>query len=302
MIHSADVGNPSTSDGGLSATRYTQQKAPDAVVRVAALVGREASVLEIGPATGNLTRIISVDQRCEVTAIEIDAAAAERVRPLCKQTHVADLESVELATLLGDQKFDVVTFGDVLEHLRSPVAALKKVKPFIADGGCVVLSVPNIAHASVVYELAHGRFDYRPTGLLDVTHIRFFTRKSLLQLIDDANYVVVHFDRVVVSPEQTEFKTRIHSLEQHNFMHFLQSANPESSTYQFIVRIIPRAGEGPYVSEALIPEMVQEMERLKDQLGVQRKRVNQLESHLKWIEDRWPMRWAQRLKGLVSSR
>lgn len=285
----------------LSATRYEQEKTSDTVKLAASLIGNEATVLEIGPATGMLTRIIATEQRCQVTAIEIDADAAELTRPLCKAIHVADIDTVELSTLLGDQKFDVATFGDVLEHLRSPVGALKKVKPYLTDGGCVVLSVPNIAHASIAYELANGRFDYRPTGLLDVTHIHFFTRKSLLLAIEEAGYVVTDFERITMRPEQTEFKTRAYGEGQQQLLQYFQAVNPESNTYQFVARIVPRKGNGPYVTEAVVAQLVQKVEFLQGQMDVQRARAERLESELHWIEDRWHVRFARRLKRFLSA-
>ena len=300
MIAGPDADSLSSFSANLSATRYAQQQAPEAVIRVAALVGYKAAVLEIGPATGILTRMLSAEQGCEVTAIEIDPMAAERARSLCKAIHIADIESIEISLLLGDQKFNVVTFGDVLEHLRSPVAALKKVKPYIADDGCVVISVPNIAHASIAYELANGRFDYRPTGLLDVTHIRFFTRKSLLQVIDDAGYVVVDFDRVIVNPEQTEFNTKAYSTAQQQLLHYFESSNSESSTYQFIVRVVPRKADKPYVSETVVANLVDKLKTLENQLAAERTRADRFESDLSWIEKRWHIRWVRRLKSLVS--
>lgn len=286
----------------LSAVRYTQAKPAEAVVRAAGLVGFDASVLEVGPATGNLTRIITSEQRCTVTAIEIDAQAAERVQPLCKAVYVGDFELMDLVTILGEQRFDAVTFGDVLEHMRSPVAALKKVKPYLSDRGTVVISVPNIAHASIAYEIAHGRFDYRSIGLLDETHIRFFTRKTLLKTIDDAGYMVVDLQRVCVQPEDTEFNTRPYTTEQNRLMEFFKSANIESSTYQFVVRIAPQINEQLHVNEAVVCEMQQQMGELKDQLDAQRSRNSKLEHDLKWMEGRWPIRWSQRLKRLLTSR
>jgi 2-polyprenyl-3-methyl-5-hydroxy-6-metoxy-1,4-benzoquinol methylase len=223
----------------LSATRYVANPKSDsdsAVKHSARLVGRSKRVLEIGPATGILTRVLVEEQDCRVTAIEIDPDAAKLAAPFCEQIHVADLERTELETLLGEQRFDVITFGDVLEHLRSPATALRKVRPFLTQSGYIVASVPNIAHASVTYELAHGRFAYRATGLLDATHIRFFTKENLLSLLEDAGFDLSELCRFALEPSKTEFHTIPRTKGQRALLDYLLDANPESRTYQFIVK------------------------------------------------------------------
>lgn len=145
--------------------------APAHVVR---MVGKNKRVLEIGCASGSQTKPLSQQFGCDVTGIEINPEAAEEARPYCKRLLVGDIERMDLNAELGDSRFDVITFGDVLEHLRDPKSILDKVRRFIDADGYVLISVPNIAHASVVFELMNGRFDYRSTGLLDDTHIHFF--------------------------------------------------------------------------------------------------------------------------------
>ena len=93
-----------------------------------------------------------------------------------------------LAETIG--KFDCVLFADVLEHLVDPHDMLSKVKSSLTPDGRVLASIPNVAHWSVRLRLLIGNFDYKPTGIMDATHLRWFTRKSVRLLFEAAGYEV----------------------------------------------------------------------------------------------------------------
>lgn len=145
-------------------------------------------VLDIGCATGYLAAEL-VQRGCRVAGVEPDPAAARRAREHCEHLVVGDIEDSdcrdELAALAP---FDVVLFGDVLEHLRDPWSALRHVAPF---GALVVLSVPNVAHWTGRRALLRGRFAYSEHGLFDRTHLRFFTRASARALAEGAGLRIV---------------------------------------------------------------------------------------------------------------
>lgn len=95
------------------------------------------------------------------------------------------------------RRFDCVVFNDVLEHLADPWTALGSAGPLLEEGGSVVASIPNIRHYSVLRDLAlRGRWTYTDTGLLDRTHLRFFTRASIEDLFDSAGFVVNRLEAV----------------------------------------------------------------------------------------------------------
>jgi 2-polyprenyl-3-methyl-5-hydroxy-6-metoxy-1,4-benzoquinol methylase len=110
----------------------------------------------------------------EVTGIdsspEVEAVAAQR---LSRVVH-GDVLDVDL----GDAQFDVILFADVLEHLPWPVSAMKRYLQWLAPGGSVIVSLPNVGLWSVRFAHLLGRWEYDETGVLDRTHLRFFTRKS----------------------------------------------------------------------------------------------------------------------------
>lgn len=283
----------------LSATRYVASANPDADVAVqhaARLIGRGKKVLEIGPATGILTRILVEELACDVVALEIDPAAAALVGKFCRVVHVADIETDDLALLLATEKFDVITFGDVLEHLRAPAAALKRVRPFLKPDGFLVVSVPNIAHASIAFELAHGRFSYGPTGLLDATHIHFFTGDSLLRTLDEAGLELETLLRHTKEPPQTEFVTTATSSAQQALLNYIINANPESCTYQFIAKAVPRREDEKYLPDLTLPEATARIGRLEVELERTKRALNRTQSNLDWIENKWLIRLLSRMK------
>lgn len=165
------------------------------------LVGRNRRVLELGCATGYTTRLLVQHLNCTVTGVEYVAAAAERARPYCQQLIIGDVESDEvLEQLIGP--YDVILAGDVLEHLRHPDRLLRRLRPTLQPGGCWVISVPNIAHWSVRKELLLGRFNFTDRGIMDATHLRWFTRRTLLNLLQGCGYQVPVLSGIYTLPQQ----------------------------------------------------------------------------------------------------
>ena len=148
--------------------------------------GRGRRALDVGAADGFLAERLTA-QGWSVTALERDPELAARARGRCKEVVVADLESA-LPLLHGP--FDAIVYGDVLEHLSDPRAVLGALDQALAPGGTVIVSVPNVAHLWVRLSLLAGRFDYADRGILDRTHLRFFTRRTLLELLRGAGLTV----------------------------------------------------------------------------------------------------------------
>ena len=95
-----------------------------------------------------------------------------------------------LEVRLDDERFSGIAFLDVLEHALEPLAMLMKAKQLLQPGGFVIASIPNVAHWSVIADLIEGRWDYAPAGIHCVTHLRFFTRHSIIELFHDAGFVI----------------------------------------------------------------------------------------------------------------
>jgi 2-polyprenyl-3-methyl-5-hydroxy-6-metoxy-1,4-benzoquinol methylase len=199
------------------------------------LVGGSKRVLDVGCATGFLARALA-ERGCTVSGLEFDAEAAEEARPHLEKLIIGDVETLDLAEAFADARFDVVVFGDVLEHLRDPLAALRNAHRVLADRGSIVASIPNVAHGSVRLALMAGRFDYQPLGLLDSTHIRFFTRASIEELFREAGMVPVDVRRTTAG----FFDTPVPVAESELPAEVVDAvvADPESATYQFVLRAV----------------------------------------------------------------
>ncbi|HVL06634.1 MAG TPA: methyltransferase domain-containing protein [Acidimicrobiales bacterium] len=222
------------------------------------LVGGTKRVLDVGCATGYLARAL-VERGCTVSGVELDAEAAEEARPYLERLVIGDLETMDLAEAFGDDRFDVVVFGDVLEHLRNPLPVLRQAKALLADRGSVVVSIPNIAHGSVRLALLAGRFDYQDLGLLDSTHVRFFTRSSLERLFREAGMVPIDVRRTTAG----FFDTPIPVSEGEFAPEVVDTvrADPESATYQFVLRAVSDD------AEATVSRLRADAEALRDRIA-----------------------------------
>lgn len=205
------------------------------------LVGHGRDVLDVGCAGGDLARALRL-RGCRVTGIEYDPVAAEAARPDLEHLVIGDLETMDLAEALGDRRFDAVVLGDVLEHLRDPAAVLRQVPGVLRPGGSVVVSIPNVAHASVRLSLLNGDFTYRSTGLLDETHLRFFTRESVMQLLEQAGLVAVDVRRTVLGPFDGEIPLSPEDVPPDVLDRVMQ--DPEAITYQFVLEAVVDDAEG----------------------------------------------------------
>lgn len=153
---------------------------------------RYSSVLECGCANGFLTRLIAADGGPRVVGVEYEAEGAEQAARFCQRVVVADLNREDWTEQVGET-FDLVIFGDVLEHLLRPSETLHRAARLLKPGGRVLVSLPNIAHWTIRARLMAGNFDYQSAGILDTTHLRFFTVKSANEMIRQAGYRSIRF-------------------------------------------------------------------------------------------------------------
>lgn len=177
-------------------SRYDYEFDPDdntsTAARICKLVGQGRDVLELGCAAGAMTAVLARHYGCRVTGVEMDAEAAEAAALHAEAVHIASLEAPGWAAPLNGRQFDTVLAADVLEHLHDPAACLQQLHALLAADGSLVVSVPNIAHGGVIASLLCGEFDYRDVGLLDRTHVYFFTPASLRRMLRDNGFVVEH--------------------------------------------------------------------------------------------------------------
>jgi 2-polyprenyl-3-methyl-5-hydroxy-6-metoxy-1,4-benzoquinol methylase len=199
------------------------------------LVGYNKRVLEVGCANGYITKVLA-ERGCTVVGIELDAEAAAVAEKWAERVVVGDLDGRTLWEELDGEQFDAITFGDVLEHLRDPLAALRSAVRYLKPSGIVAISVPNVAHGDVRMALLQGKFPYSPWGLLDHTHVRFFTKESLRAMVKEAGLVTVETRRKVVPLFQTELDLSRESIDPATVGSILE--DPEAETYQFVIKAV----------------------------------------------------------------
>lgn len=153
-------------------------------------IKKNSVVLEFGPANGRLTRYLKEVLNCTVYLVELDEEAGKEALQYGVDLVVGDAEQYEWLDRYRDIRFDVIVFADVLEHLRDPEKVLVQSKHLLKADGVMLLSVPNLAHNSVLIDLLNNRFEYQNIGLLDNTHIHMFTKESLENIIRRAGLVV----------------------------------------------------------------------------------------------------------------
>jgi 2-polyprenyl-3-methyl-5-hydroxy-6-metoxy-1,4-benzoquinol methylase len=218
------------------AFKYTQFQDDPASThsKIVSLVPPATRVLEFGCATGYMTEVLKNRLGCTVVGIEIDRDAAALAEQYAERVIVGDAETIDYAAELAGEEFDVVLFADVLEHLKEPADVLRRVRPFIGENGVVVASIPNIAHASVRLALLGGEFRYREWGLLDDTHLRFFTRASIQDLFEETGYAVTHWARQRLDVGETEITVP----QVPDAVREWLASDPEATTYQFVLRAV----------------------------------------------------------------
>jgi 2-polyprenyl-3-methyl-5-hydroxy-6-metoxy-1,4-benzoquinol methylase len=194
-------------------------------------------VLELGCSTGYMSRVFR-DRGCRVVGVEIDPAAAARAGAACERVILGDLDRIDLAAEVGDDRFDVVVAADVLEHLKDPVSVLRAAARLLKPDGWLVASIPNIAHGSVRLGLLGGQFpNDNELGLLDRTHLRFFTRETAERLLEDGGFAVARLVRQEkpILPDEVSFDA---SRLPPGLMEQL-AADPDALTYQFVFAAFP---------------------------------------------------------------
>ncbi|MBZ5501081.1 MAG: class I SAM-dependent methyltransferase [Acidobacteriia bacterium] len=155
----------------------------DWILKLVPSENKRLRILDVGTAGGYLGKALRARGH-SVSGIENDAARAEQAKGYYDSLQVADLETYDFPYR---DEFDYILFADVLEHLRDPAAVLRRCLPALKNSGKLIISVPNVANVVIRLSLLFGRFDYMDRGILDRTHLRFFTRRSLIAMLREAS-------------------------------------------------------------------------------------------------------------------
>ncbi len=161
-----------------------------------------ACILDVGCAAGGMARELKKTRRVFVAGIENHPDAAHRARQILDDVVEGDIEQLDLP--YEDHSFDCVIFADVLEHLVNPLAVLEKVRRVLKPGGTVVASLPNVQYFGVLHQLAEGRWTYEKEGILDETHLRFFTFREIEKLFSRAGFEITGVEETLDPQFETD--------------------------------------------------------------------------------------------------
>jgi 2-polyprenyl-3-methyl-5-hydroxy-6-metoxy-1,4-benzoquinol methylase len=151
-------------------------------------------LLDVGCGTGTFGASLKQDRPVEVWGVEPFASAAVKAAGKLDRVITGPFGP---ETDLPVGTFDCIVFNDVLEHMVAPDQALRYAKTLLSAGGTILASIPNVRYLPVLWQLAVcGRWDYEDCGVLDKTHLRFFTRSSLLRMFQDEGYTVKSIDGI----------------------------------------------------------------------------------------------------------
>ncbi|HNR84115.1 methyltransferase domain-containing protein [Ottowia sp.] len=195
-----------------------------------------ARVLDLGCGSGAIGRFLAARDGAgagPIDGLTLSHDEARRAAPHYRRVEVADLESCDLPARFAPGSYDVVVCADVLEHLRQPQRVMDQCRRLLAADGRALLSVPNAGYVGLVAELMAGEFRYRPEGLLDDTHLRFFTRQSLRRFLADQGWTMDSLETVQRALPESEFRIAFDTLPPAVARHLL--ALPDALTYQFII-------------------------------------------------------------------
>ena len=147
-----------------------------------------SKVLDVGCANGKLAKYIKKYKQCHIVGIEIDTELAKIAEDYCDKVIIADIQK-DISLPIG--YFDVIIFGDILEHVVNPEEVLIKFKKYLSDDGIFLISIPNIANWTIRIKLLFGIFKYTECGILDKTHLRFFTLKESRKMLENCGLQIL---------------------------------------------------------------------------------------------------------------
>ncbi|MZH46819.1 MAG: glycosyltransferase, partial [Nitrospinae bacterium] len=159
-------------------------------------------ILEVGCAAGMTGRELKKRSGAFVAGIEMNNKAACAAKNVLDDVVQGNIEDIELP--YSKNSFDCILFADVLEHLIDPLSVLQKVRPLMKNKGTIVASIPNVQFHGVVHQLIEGNWTYEKEGILDETHLRFFTFKEIEKLFSQAGYSIARVDEVL-DPQYEKF-------------------------------------------------------------------------------------------------
>jgi 2-polyprenyl-3-methyl-5-hydroxy-6-metoxy-1,4-benzoquinol methylase len=212
-------------DSTMPASGYYDNERPE----VALLVPPSARmILDVGCGTGRLGAMLKRSGTSrKVYGIEYNPAVAAEARKVLDGVLIGDLQTMEIT--FEREFFDCIIYADVLEHLLDPVAVLRKLRPFLKGSGVIVSSIPNIRHYTALLQIALHGWEYTDFGLFDRTHVRFFSRRTMEELLTQGGFGAEFCQPRIVASRKMKFLNTLcfGRLEEFITFQYLIRAHPE---------------------------------------------------------------------------
>jgi SAM-dependent methyltransferase len=217
---------------------------PDPRFLVTKWIRDGAKVLDVGCACGDLGIYLKNNRGCEMHGFEYNPESIKIAEETNAYVHIHQTDLNFFSPELFDYQssFDVIVICDVLEHLIDPLAVIQKLKSFLKEDGFLLLSIPNLTHASIKILLLSNKIEYRRNGLLDETHLHFFTWRSIYDLLDHAALSVCAVDIVPCGAFTGDIRGYI--TNKSVLTHILH--DDESYVLQYVLKVCNRTGRGSF--------------------------------------------------------
>lgn len=174
---------------------------PNSYYKILTNITPQSKALEVGTSSGYVTKYLKENLDCVVDGVEIDKSLIQEANKYARRIWNEDLNKIkEWIDLLPNEEYDYILMMDVLEHIYSPFEVIDYLKPKIKKDGLFVVSIPNVSHASILMQLLTNTFTYTETGILDYTHIRFYTCESFIDMVKKHELHIYKTDFTYMTP------------------------------------------------------------------------------------------------------
>lgn len=193
---------------------------PGSIVRhdmIQLIPSESRRILEVGCGEGKTGKILREKGFEEIVGIEINEKYAREGKANYDRLIIGDVEKIALPYEKGH--FDCILYGDVLEHLMDPWQVLENHSVFLKSEGVIICSIPNIRHYRIIKKLVfRGKWEYQESGIMDRTHLRFFTLHSIQEMLEGAGFEI---KRIIRRPAATKWLKGLNRLLRNRLINLL---------------------------------------------------------------------------------
>jgi 2-polyprenyl-3-methyl-5-hydroxy-6-metoxy-1,4-benzoquinol methylase len=216
-----------------SASKFDKNNENTSWYKAYNFIPNQSLVLDIGCSSGNFGKVLINDKKCIVDGIEINTTDAKRASKILRKVWVKDIEKDKLDYL--NDKYDVIYLGDVIEHLVDPISVLKNIKKYLSKKGFILFSIPNMGYLEVRLDLLRGEFEYTETGLLDKTHLHFYTQNEIFRIFNESGFNITNLDFVKKDYPKDLIKNVLKNIGLNANTKFYElMADTSASAFQFV--------------------------------------------------------------------